>query len=162
MKNWFVIYTKPKQEKKVANALEKLGIESYCPTKIVERNWSDRKKKIEAPLFPSYCFVYIEEKDRNMVFQVSGVVKYLFWLKKPAIVRSEEMEEIKRWLSEYSHNLIETRPFRYNDTLVIKSGLFSEKKGTVLKQKRDQLLLNLENLGITLYISQTDVLLSSV
>lgn len=162
MKNWFVIYTRPKQEKKVANKLEILGIESYCPTKVIERNWSDRKKKIEVPLFPSYCFVYVDEKDRNKVFEVSGVVKYLFWLKKPALVRLEEIEEIKRWLSEYSHYMIETRPFQYNDTLVIKSGLFSDKKGTVLKQKRDVLLLSLENLGITLCISQSDVVLSPI
>lgn len=78
MKNWFVIYTKPRQEKKVATELAKIGIESYFPAKIIERQWIDRKKKIEIPLFKSYCFVHIEEQERNKVFQVAGVLRYMF------------------------------------------------------------------------------------
>ncbi|WP_337042018.1 UpxY family transcription antiterminator [Emticicia sp. 17c] len=162
MKNWFVVYTKPRQEKKVANELQKIGIEAYCPTKITERQWSDRKKKIEVPLFTSYCFVNIEEQERNKVFQVSGVVKYLFWLKKPAVVRKEEIEEIKRWLNDYDHDLIETRVFHHNDHLIIKSGILIDKKAVVLRQNRNQLILQLENLGFTLSISQTDILMQTI
>jgi len=44
------------------------------------KQWSDRKKKTETPLIPSYVFVNIEEKNRNDVFEVPGVVRYLFWL----------------------------------------------------------------------------------
>ncbi|RYU92906.1 UpxY family transcription antiterminator [Emticicia agri] len=162
MKKWFVIYTKPRQEKKVANELAKISIESYCPTKKVERQWSDRKKKVETPLFTSYCFVHIEEKDRNKVFQVPGVVRYVFWLKKPAIVRDEEIEEIKRWLNDYNHEYIETRKFQDNERLIIKSGLLIDQQATVVKQNGNQLILQLENLGFTLCVSQTDMLLSPV
>jgi transcription antitermination factor NusG len=162
MKNWFVVYTKPRQEKKVANELKKIGIESYCPTKLVERQWSDRKKKIEVPLFTSYCFVNLEEKERNKVFQVAGVIRYLLWLKKPAIVRDEEINEIKRWLNDYDHNLIETRVFQNNDRLIIKSGMFIDNKAIVLKQNGNQLILQLENLGYNLSISQTDILMQPI
>ena len=162
MKNWFVVYTKPRQEKKVANELNKIGIESYCPTKLVERQWSDRKKKIETPLFTSYCFVNLTENDRNKVFQVPGVIRYLFWLKKPAIVRDEEIIEIKRWLNDYDHNLIEAKVFQNNDRLIIKSGLFVDTEATVLKQNRNQLVLQLESLGFNLSISQKDIVIQSL
>ena len=42
-KNWFVIYTKPRQELKVLDRLTHIGIEAYTPTKIEVRKWSDRK-----------------------------------------------------------------------------------------------------------------------
>ena len=89
--NWYVVYTKPKWEKKVAEQLTQRGIECYCPIVTEVRQWSDRKKKVEVPLFNSYVFVRLAEVDRNLVFQSSGVVRYLFWLAKPAIVRDEEI-----------------------------------------------------------------------
>lgn len=162
MKNWFVVYTKPRQEKKVAEELKKIGIESYCPTKLVERQWSDRKKKVEVPLFSSYCFVNLEEKNRNVVFQVAGVIRYLFWLKKPAIIREEEISEIKRWLNDYDHELIETKVFQTNDRLIIKSGLFIDNTAIVLKQNGNQMILRLEKLGFNLSISQIDTLMQPI
>ena len=81
---WFALYTKPRNEKKVAENLAALGIEVYCPLVTTIKQWSDRKKKVESPLIPSYVFVKIEEANRKEVFQVSGVVQYVFWLGKPA------------------------------------------------------------------------------
>ena len=59
-RNWRAVYTKPRSEKKVAERLEEQGSEVYCPTQINLRQWSDRKKKVSAPVFPSY--VRTEEK----------------------------------------------------------------------------------------------------
>ena len=97
--NWYVIYTKPKWEKKVAEQLAEAGIDCYCPLITQIRQWSDRKKKVEVPLFNSYVFVQLDESERNSVFQSAGVVRYLFWLGKPAIVRHEEIEVIKKWIN---------------------------------------------------------------
>src|SRR6218665_2017808 len=93
--NWYVVYTKPKWEKKVADKLKQAGIECYCPLITQVKQWSDRKKKIEVPLFNSYVFVQLADSERNSVFQVAGVVRYLFWLGKPAIVKDQEIEIIK-------------------------------------------------------------------
>ena len=79
MKKWFVLYTKPNQEIKVVDGLNKMGIECYCPTTKVIKQYSDRKKKILKPLMPSYVLVFIEDSKRNNVFSVFGVVRYLFW-----------------------------------------------------------------------------------
>jgi transcriptional antiterminator RfaH len=92
---WYVIYTKPRNEKKVTERLQQIGIVVYCPLVTQIKQWSDRKKKIQVPLFNSYLFVNMDEKDREKVFQVSGVVRYLFWLGKPAIVRDEEIDVLR-------------------------------------------------------------------
>lgn len=95
---WYVLYTKPRQEKKVADSLNAIGISAYCPMVTVVKQWSDRKKKVKLPLINSYVFVNIEEHKREDVFKVSGIVKYLFWLGKPAVVRAIEIEALQNSL----------------------------------------------------------------
>ena len=95
---WYALYTQPRQEKKVVTRLEQLAIEVYCPLLIQVRQWSDRKKKVEVPLLPSYVFVMIAPHERDKVFQVSGVVRYLYWLGQPAIIRDEEIVIMQKWL----------------------------------------------------------------
>ena len=68
--DWFALYTKPHNEIKVAEKLLSMGIEAYCPTIVVEKQWSDRKKKIQQPLLNSYVFVKVNEKERGVVFAV--------------------------------------------------------------------------------------------
>ena len=89
---WFVIYTKPQFEIKVEQTLQNIGIRAYCPVYKQIKQYSDRKKKVLKPLLRSYVLVNINDKDRDKVFSVPGVVRYLFWLGKPAIVREEEIE----------------------------------------------------------------------
>ena len=90
MKKWFVLYTKPHQELKVVQQLEEIGISSYCPTVKLIKQYSDRKKKIQKPLMSSYVMVLIEEHKRNDVFSVFGIVRYLFWLGKPAVIAKKK------------------------------------------------------------------------
>jgi len=59
-KKWYVVYTTPRGEKKANHRLEEKGIETYLPLRKTIRQWSDRKKKIEVPLFTSYLFVYVD------------------------------------------------------------------------------------------------------
>ena len=59
---WHVLYTKPRNEKKVAERLSGAGYTVYCPLQKVRRQWSDRVKVVEEPLFKGYLFIKIEEK----------------------------------------------------------------------------------------------------
>ena len=90
--NWYVICTKPNTELKVASQLNSLGINAFCPSYSFIKKYSDRKKKAEKPLMPRYVLVKMLEKDRTNVFAIPNVIRYLFWLGKPAIVRHEEIE----------------------------------------------------------------------
>ena len=97
-KKWFVIYTKPRNEIKVSQRLSVLGIENYTPTRLEIRQWSDRKKKTLVPLLSSMVLVSIHEKEVNKVFEVAGVVRYLFEKGKRAEVSNEEVLAMKYYL----------------------------------------------------------------
>jgi transcription antitermination factor NusG len=148
--NWYVLYTKPKWEKKVAEQLTKSGIECYCPTIIQLRQWSDRKKKVEVPLFNSYVFVQLPDADRNIVFNSPGVVRYLFWLGKPAIVKDDEIAVIKKWLTTSVASDISVAKYKVGDSVEVDSGPFLAQKAIVQEVNSTNYILVLESLGCVL------------
>ncbi|KRD07501.1 antitermination protein NusG [Flavobacterium sp. Root901] len=150
--NWYVIYTKPKWEKKVAEKLTQIGIECYCPLITKVQQWSDRKKKVEMPLFNSYVFVQLPEIERNTVFQIAGVVRYLFWLGKPAIVRDEEINIIKNSLKSSNTADISVTSFRVGDKIKLESGAFNNQSAIVQEVSNTYYILFLESLGCVLKI----------
>ena len=150
--NWYVIYTKPKWEKKVAEKLAQAGIECYCPLITQIKQWSDRKKKVEVPLFNSYVFVQLPEVDRNTVFKVPGVVRYLFWLGKPAIVRDEEINIIKTSLTSSNIADISVSSIQVGDRIKLDSGAFSNQDAIVQEISKTHYILVLESLGCVLKI----------
>lgn len=152
MKNWYVVYTKPKWEKKVAEKLNEIGIECYCPLIIQIKQWTDRKKKVEVPLFNSYVFVQLEDTDRNSVFQISGVVRYLFWLGKPAIVRDEEIKIIKTSLAAPNLSDVSVTSIQVGDRIKLESGAFSNQDAIVQEISNTYYTLVLESLGCVLKI----------
>ena len=90
-KKWFVLSTKPRNELKVLNRLLSIGIDAYTPSRIELRQWSDRKKKVIVPLLPSMVLVRLDEKKVHKVFEIPGVVRYLFEYGKRAEVSNEEV-----------------------------------------------------------------------
>lgn len=159
---WFVIYTKSRSEKLVADKLKEKGIEVFCPILKIKRKWSDRVKTVEEPLFRSYCFVRLEEHERSKVFDVHGVVRYLFWLKKPAIVRDSEIETIERMLGTYDHQAIKAERYELNTPVTISSGAFANATGEVVGQQGNELRIMLDSLGMVLKIdlAKTQVVLT--
>ena len=149
---WYALYTNPRQEKKVTTRLQQLGIEVYCPLIIQVRQWSDRKKKVEVPLLPSYVFVKLESNERNQVFQVSGVVRYLYWLGQPAVIKEHEIVQMQNWL-EGTVTSFEISSIQPGDTYEISSGPFIGKKGIVDKVGSSQITLILEQLGVKIILN---------
>ena len=146
-KKWFVVYTKPRWEKKVARAFEQKKIEYYCPLNRVQRQWSDRKKIIEEPLFTSYVFVRINELDQTAVRMADGVVNFVYWLQKPAVVRVEEIEAIKRFMNEYTDVHLEKKPISINDKVRVINGPLMQREGNVVGIKNKTVKLLLPSLG---------------
>src|SRR4051794_27674697 len=101
-KNWYAVYTRPRWEKKIALKLEEQGYEAYCPLNRVVRQWSDRKKTVQEPLFKGYVFVKVEEKAKWKVREIDGILNYVFWNGRPGIVREQEIETIKRFLNQFT------------------------------------------------------------
>ncbi|HVX51356.1 MAG TPA: UpxY family transcription antiterminator [Chitinophagaceae bacterium] len=147
--NWFAVYTKPRWEKKVDGVLIKKGINSWCPVQKVEKKWSDRKKIVEEPLFRSYVFVNITEDERLSVLQTGGVLNFVHYLGKPAIIKNEEIELIKSYLLEKNTtiSILPLQQFKENDKVVVKQGVFMDNTGTVIRQGNKKVYVKLESLG---------------
>jgi transcriptional antiterminator RfaH len=153
---WFVLYTQPRNEKKVAERLEKLGITAYCPMTIQVRQWSDRKKKVEVPVLNSYVFVHLEEADRKLVFEVPGIVRYLFWLGEPAIVRDEEIKTLQNWLSlDFAELKVEA--LKPGDTIMLKEGAFKNQEARIKTISKNKMQLVLTSLGILVTLTTATV-----
>jgi transcriptional antiterminator RfaH len=150
---WYVLYTKSRNEKTVAQKLTGLGIEVYCPLVKTKRQWSDRIKWVEEPLFRSICFVHIADQDRERVFQISGVVRYLFWLGKPALVRDNEIEKLKLFLENNAHSEINVTHFTPQQRVRISSGILSEKEAVVVRQVQNKLVLRLDTIGLQIQVN---------
>jgi transcription antitermination factor NusG len=89
---WFAIYVKSRHEKSVHSEFQQKGIESSLPLITVTRQWSDRRKKVEVPLFRGYVFVNIDiSKDKMNVLQTDGVVKFVTFCNKTVSIPSEQM-----------------------------------------------------------------------
>lgn len=151
MKNWFVLYTKPRQELKVVDELSKIGINSYCPTVKMIKQYSDRKKKIEKPLIPSYIMVYIEESKRKSVFSIPGIVRYLFWLGKPAIVHENEINIMKKHL-EGVYSSISISKLIIGQLYKISEGPLAGNTGKIVEMKKNKVKLELASLGMTVVL----------
>lgn len=149
--NWYVVYTKPKWEKKVAEQLNRFGIHCYCPLIKKVQQYSDRKKKVELPLFNHYVFVQLAEKDRNSVFLSPGVVRYLFWLGKHAIVKDEEIDIIKKWLTEDNED-ISLVQYNVGEKIKVNSGPFLNQNAIIKEVTNSHYVLVLESLGCILKI----------
>lgn len=151
---WYVLYTKPRNEKKTASLLASKGFTVFCPTQINIKQWSDRKKKVEEPLFRSYLFVQLTDYQKECVdvLTTQGAVRFLWWQKKPGVVRDEEIEAIKLFLRVYDK--IETSTIsdwiQPGDQVKIISGPFVEKTGELIKIRGNKAYLKIAALGVQL------------
>jgi transcription antitermination factor NusG len=94
---WYVLYVKSKQEVIIQNYINEsvVDMEAYSPTHVVTKQWKDRKKKVITPLLPKIVLVKTQDNLRDKVFQIPGTVRYLFELRKTAIVREIEIEQLR-------------------------------------------------------------------
>jgi transcription antitermination factor NusG len=155
--NWYVVYTKPKWEKKVAERLNEIGVHTYCPLITKVSQWSDRKKTITVPLFNSYIFVQVSEKDRNSIFQVTGAIRYLFWLGKPAVVKDSEIDAIKEWLAIPDLYEVSVENWKQGDKIILESGPFVSQSAIIQEVKQKHYILILESLGCLLKVNKKEI-----
>ena len=152
-KKWFVVYTRPQQELKVAEQLSAMGITNYCPTITLLKQYSDRKKKVNKPLLYSYVMVELEENQRNKVFSCSGIVRYLFYLGRPAVVPTFEIHLMQNHLNGV-YNDIEVTTLSVGDSHTITQGLFSGVSGKVVETNNTKVKLELASLGMRITLKK--------
>ena len=148
--SWYAVYTRPRCEKKVSDLLARKGIEHYCPLNRVVKQWSDRKKTVHEPLFTSYVFIRIKEEEQLAVKQTHGVINLVHWLGKPAVIREEEIDAIKRFLNDHDNVQLERTDVNVNDRVRILTGPFIDQQGKVLEITNKLVKVQLPSLGFVL------------
>ena len=152
-KKWFVVYTKPQQELKVAEQLTAMGISNYCPTITLVKQYSDRKKKVTKPLLSSYVMVQLEQNQREKVFTCTGIVRYLFFLGKPAVVPASEINLMQDHLNGvYNDSKVTT--LSVGDSHTITEGPFSGVSGRVVETDNTKVKLELASLGMRITLKK--------
>jgi transcription antitermination factor NusG len=146
-KQWYAVYTRSRWEKKVSDLLSKKRIENFCPLNRVLRQWADRKKTVYEPLFTCYVFVRISEKEQLLIKQTDGILNFVHWLGKPAVIKDEEIDMVKRFLNEHDDVKLEKINVNINDKVKIISGPLMQCEGEVLQIKNNTVKIHLPSLG---------------
>jgi transcription antitermination factor NusG len=133
---WNVVYTHPQCERKAFEALTKKSINAYLPCYTVSRQWSDRKKKINVPMFPNYLFVYVSKLERHHVLNVDGITRFISFDGTPASISDDEIRTIKLMIdgdmnpAPESYFVIGDHVRVIGGPLAGMEGMLIEKKGT--------------------------------
>lgn len=99
-RNWYAVYTRPRFEKKIEKFLQEKNIQCYLPMVKTLRQWSDRRKWVDMPLFNSYIFVYAElAQDKYEILSIPGVVRFISFDGSPVEIPAQQIEKIQWVLS---------------------------------------------------------------
>ncbi len=150
---WYPVYTNSRAEKKACQELQKRNIEVFLPLRKEWKQWSDRKKLVEEPLFKSYIFVRISTKEQATVLMTHGVSRFLYFSGKVAVMPDKQMEDLKLLLATGEELELIEHDVAPGEKVLINAGPF---QGIIaelvsIKNKRS-LILKLENLGYAIQV----------
>ncbi len=148
--HWYAIYTKPRWEKKVHALLTEKKIESYCPLNKVRKKWSDRMKTVEEPLFKSYVFAKVNEEEQTKVRLTSGVMNFVYWQGRPAIIPAKEIDIIRKFLNEYENVMTEPIQLKEDGRVTIRQGLLMDHEAKILKIEGNRVKVEILSIGYSL------------
>ncbi len=152
-KLWYAVYVKSRAEKKVALEFKYEGISYYLPLVKRLKQWSDRKKWVEDPLFRSYIFVNIEQKDYFKVLQVPGTVKYITFEGRAVPVPEVQINAIKYYLEENDPENLDDSKWQEGIKIEIISGSMSGLTGELIEVRgKKTVKVEIEAIGGTLLI----------
>jgi transcription antitermination factor NusG len=146
MSNWFALQVRPKQERAAALHLSRLGLDEYVPLARVRRQWSDRVKQLDAPLFPGYIFARFSYADRLRVLNSPGVQIEV------GAVDDAEIEAVRTLVA--SGRPLAHLPFlRIGERVTIERGPFAGIRGVVLREEAAwRVVVSIEALGRSLAV----------
>jgi len=155
-KNWYAVYTKPQNEKKVAVSFSKKKMETFCPMGAEETMSFFGIKKVQKPLFPSYVFVQAGSDEIQQIRNTDGVVNVLHWLGKPAIIHADEIEAMKGFIAD--HPNVELEKISVDPMGVSRHSVNSSYaiEGKMVTIKNNTLKVSLPSLGFNMIAKVED------
>lgn len=149
-RQWYALYTYPNAEKVVHQNLDKSGITNYLPLETQVKQWSDRKKKVEVPLFKSYIFVSVTYMELNRAIRTKQVAYVVKNNKRPAIIRTKDIELIQRYL-DGSLTIEKSSVEKVGDHVEVKLGPLAGLSGVVEKVNgQDRLKILIKGINQTI------------
>lgn len=149
-KNWYIIYTKPKCEKKVAATFSKKKIENFLPVTCKQGKSIWKSKLMYEPLFDSYIFANIAETEIAKIRMVEGVLNFLYWKGKPATIHENEIEAIREFTNDYQEILLEKALINPDEEVNVIDGPKYVMDGNLLTIKNTSIKVNLPSIGFTM------------
>ena len=154
--SWFAAKTKQKGEFKALNFFISMGMNSYVPSYVTKRVWSDRIKKVTVPAISGYVFFELPKIDfdlininpftKNIVRDIDG---------KPAIIKEKEIATLKNFLN--GDPIERGVNFYKGQKIKVSSGPFIYKRGTVSKTNCNKVIINIESININLVLNKSSV-----
>lgn len=156
--HWYAIHTRAKHEKRVAAELQERGIETFIPVSREVRNWSDRSKILEVPLFPCYAFVSvaITHRVQASVLQHPSVLRWVGFQGRPSPIPEEEIFAIRAVLR--SGVAVGPHAFvNFGDRVRIRGGALDGVEGILIGNEDERkLIVSVEIVGKSVAISLRD------
>jgi len=151
---WYLIYTKPKQENKTAYHLSLMNIEHYLPIIKTMRQWHDRKKIIDQPIFPSYVFVKIQDtKELQYGMEADGACYYIKFGQQLAKVSQMVIDQIKLVVGSGQGISVSTDAFKPGQKVIIKEGGLMGLRAEVVKHNgKKKILVRVQLLNSNLLV----------
>lgn len=151
--NWYVLVTRSRHEKKCNELLRKKGFEVFLPLQKVMREWSDRKKEIELPLFSGYLFIRYEEARRLEVLNIPGIVRFIRYNQQDAIIPETQIQAVRLALQNMKSVEVTDQKFSQGQEITIKSGPFKGLFGKIIQYKgKRKILVSIDAIGKALLI----------
>lgn len=155
VRHWHALYVRSRAEKKVLSQLEDMGIKAYLPLITRVKQWSDRRKKVEEPLFKSYVFVYSNAKEHIPILNVYGVIKFVTFEHKAVIVPENEIIAIKRYIDNPNEEEVqENVNLEKGQTVRVTNGPMQGLLGKLVSvNNKHRLLVYIESVGQHILVS---------
>ena len=159
---WYALYVHSRAEKKVYERLVEMGMEAYLPLITRMKQWSDRMKKVEEPLFKSYLFVRSDEKNHYEILSIPGVTKFVTFERKAVVVPENQINAVKKYCNDYveDDSEVKVEEFHEGQLVGIISGELTGLIGRLAQiNNKKRLIVNIESVGhcIPINISRTKV-----
>jgi len=144
---WHAIYTRSRSENKLYEELLKKGVDCYLPLKKELHVWSDRKKWVESPLFASYVFVRVSNKEYHEAIKSTWAVRYVSFGGKAVSIPESQIEGLRLMLADSDRNVeLTTRNFKKGDRVEVTSGPLKGVLGELLQIRgQHRIVLRFEN-----------------
>lgn len=153
-KVWHALYTRPRWEKKVTKYLQEEGIEAFLPLRKSLKQWSDRKKWVEEPLFRSYVFVHIVPSEYYKALNILGAVRYVVFEGKAAIIPDRQIQMVKDLLALEVELEVTDETLLPGERVVIRYGPLKDVEGEMVEfRSKSVIALRIDHISGTILVS---------